>query len=796
MTLTNTLSPILTRLTGWRLNGVIIVFTVLLTDVVVALVDWALLSRVSLDSMKVSTVSGLIIATLVVSAAGALRARIAQRQQLTLEQVVERAQANMNVAVEAAQMLFWELDLVSGKFHFDHGRLAWLGMASDTQASTMAQWLALVHPDDRGVFIQRFEAAKPVGGPEFSFDYRIQQADGGWGWVQTQGRAKARNAQGEPIAAVGGTLNINQRKLAELALVDQNQFQNALMEAIPIPIFYKDAQGRYLGFNQAYEAFMGRSRTELIGKSVFDMASPELAEVYHAADLQLMAQRGTQVYESQVKDGAGAVHEVVFHKAAFLDSSGQVGGLVGGILDITARKQAQNQLQESERRTHALYTLLRCVADNVPDMIWAKDVDKRYLFVNKAICEQLLQAENTNEPLGKDDLFFAQRARSQHPDDAQWHTFGESCQDSDALTLQRGCTGQFDEAGHVQGHFLALDVHKAPLIDDTGCTIGVVGSARDVTAEHAAQEKLRIAALVLANSSEALMLSDAHGQIVDINPAFTQMTGYTRDEAVGKSTEFLRSDKHEAHFYQSKWTQIEAAGRWQGEVWNQRKNGEIFAAWLTINTLYQEDGSVHRRVGLFSDITDKKRADELIWTQANFDQLTSLPNRRMFQDRLVQDLKKAQRAGSRLALMFLDLDRFKQVNDTLGHAMGDLLLAEAARRIAACTREADTVARIGGDEFTVILAEMFDTSGIDRIANDMLDSLTQPFVLGTEQVQVSVSIGVALYPDDAQTQDELLNNADKAMYAAKEAGRNCFSYFAYAVQRVPAGAGRVNESAA
>jgi len=223
---------------------------------------------------------------------------------------------------------------------------------------------------------------------------------------------------------------------------------------------------------------------------------------------------------------------------------------------------------------------------------------------------------------------------------------------------------------------------------------------------------------------------------------------------------------------------------------------EIFAAWLTINTLYQEDGSVHRRVGLFSDITDKKRADELIWTQANFDQLTSLPNRRMFQDRLVQDLKKAQRAGSRLALMFLDLDRFKQVNDTLGHAMGDLLLAEAARRIAACTREADTVARIGGDEFTVILAEMFDTSGIDRIANDMLDSLTQPFVLGTEQVQVSVSIGVALYPDDAQTQDELLNNADKAMYAAKEAGRNCFSYFAYAVQRVPAGAGRVNESAA
>lgn len=638
-------------LTDWRLHAVIVVGVVLLTDVVVVLVDLALLGRKSLDTLLVSSVSGLIMATLVVGVAGVLRARLAQEQHRVLELGITRAQANLNVAVETAQMLFWEVDLSTGKFHFDHGKLAWLGMASDTRASSLAQWLALLYPEDRAEFLNRFEAAKPVGAANFNFDYRIQQTGGGWGWVHTQGRVKARNAQGEPITAVGGTLN------------------------------------------------------------------------------------------------------------------------------ITKRKQAELELLESERRTSALYTLLRRVADNVPDMIWAKDVNKRYVFVNKAICEQLLQATDTNEPLGKDDLFFARRARENHPDNPQWHTFGETCQDSDDATLQRGCASRFAETGNVRGQLLVLDVHKAPLLDEQGCTVGVVGSARDVTEALAAQEKLRIAAMVLDNCSEALLLSDAEHRIVATNPAFTTLTGYTLEEVARLDGGLLRCDHHDAHFYQAKWAQLEATGSWQGETWYQRKNGEKFAVWLTVTTLYKDDGSVHCHARLFSDITDKKRADELIWTQANFDALTGLPNRRMFQDRLTQDLKKVQRAGSKLALMFLDLDRFKEVNDTLGHEQGDVLLAQAAQRIVACTRASDTVARIGGDEFTVILSDLDDTSSMSRIASDILAALVEPFMLDAAPACVSVSIGVAVYPDDAMNVQELLRHADHAMYASKDAGRNCFRYF-------------------
>jgi diguanylate cyclase (GGDEF)-like protein/PAS domain S-box-containing protein len=269
---------------------------------------------------------------------------------------------------------------------------------------------------------------------------------------------------------------------------------------------------------------------------------------------------------------------------------------------------------------------------------------------------------------------------------------------------------------------------------------------------------------------------------VDINPAFTRLTGYRLDEVLGKNPSFLHSGKQGDAFYAAMWAQIGSKGRWQGEVWNRRKNGDIYAEWLTVNTLYHDDGSVHRRVGLFSDITERKRSEELIWTQANFDALTGMPNRRMFLDRLAQDLKKAHRGGFKLALLFLDLDHFKEINDTLGHDVGDVLLTEAARRIAACTRESDTVARIGGDEFTVILAELTDTSGVDRIANDILNALAQPFLLGTEQAYVSVSIGITVYPDDALNQENLLKNADQAMYVSKDEGRNRFSYFTRAMQ--------------
>jgi diguanylate cyclase (GGDEF)-like protein/PAS domain S-box-containing protein len=305
---------------------------------------------------------------------------------------------------------------------------------------------------------------------------------------------------------------------------------------------------------------------------------------------------------------------------------------------------------------------------------------------------------------------------------------------------------------------------------------------KDVTKKKQSEEALELASLVYQNSSEAMMISDNDNKIIAINPAFTEMTGYSEEDAIGSNPNILSSDRHNKHFYQQMWADLHVTGEWQGEIWNKHKSGHEFLEWLTINTIMRDNGEIYRYVALFADITEKKKAEELIWQQANFDGLTNLPNRRMFQDRLEIELKKCQRTKLPLALLFLDLDHFKEINDTLGHDSGDQLLAEAGKRITHCVRESDTVARLGGDEFTIILSELEELHIIESIADKIIHALNQPFELLNRQVYVSASIGITLFPSDADTVSDLLKNADQAMYLAKELGRNRFCYFTALMQ--------------
>ncbi len=458
------------------------------------------------------------------------------------------------------------------------------------------------------------------------------------------------------------------------------------------------------------------------------------------------------------------------------DDCGLPAVLGGAAFNIQARKQAEAALTASEQTSRHLANMLRSLCDNVPDMIWAKDLDNRYIFANRTMCEQLLMAQTIDEPVGKDDLYFALRERASHADNPDWHTFGELCQDTDTVTLHRGEASQFEESGNVRGQLLVLDVRKAPFVNDLGEVVGVVGTGRDVTAYKAVQDKLRLASLVLEHSSEALMITDEHNAIVEVNPAFTCLTGYTREDVLGRTPSVLRSDRHGPDFYRLMWEALKAEGKWQGEIWNRRKNAELFVEWLTINTLYGDDGLPYRRVALFTDVTENKKKEELLWQQANFDMLTLLPNRRMFQDRLDVELKHLRRSGKRLAVLFLDLDRFKEVNDTLGHQKGDTLLRQAAKRILACVRESDTVARLGGDEFTVILTDVEAADSVERVAQTIVASLSRPFDLDGDAALVSVSVGIAIGPDDASEPAILVQKADQAMYAAKQEGRNGYRF--------------------
>jgi diguanylate cyclase (GGDEF)-like protein/PAS domain S-box-containing protein len=304
---------------------------------------------------------------------------------------------------------------------------------------------------------------------------------------------------------------------------------------------------------------------------------------------------------------------------------------------------------------------------------------------------------------------------------------------------------------------------------------GLIAFSEDISARMQAEEQRRIAALVYEASSEAMAVVDARGLIVDVNPAFTSLTGFSAEEAIGM--DLLKPSCPVATSWDELWTTLEVTGAWKGELWNRRKDGMIYAVSMSINSIRDKDGSVERRVALFTDITEQKRSRETIWRQANYDDLTELPNRRMFRDRLEQALKKSRRTRLPLALMLIDLDRFKEINDTLGHEKGDSLLVEAAMRLKRCVRDSDTVARLGGDEFTVLITDVTDVRAVDRIAHEVLAQLAAPFRLNGDPVYTSGSIGITWCPADGEDAERLAQNADLAMYESKYAGGNRISYF-------------------
>jgi len=316
-----------------------------------------------------------------------------------------------------------------------------------------------------------------------------------------------------------------------------------------------------------------------------------------------------------------------------------------------------------------------------------------------------------------------------------------------------------------------------PEIQQNAALIGIAINRKQT------DEALRLAASVYEASSEAVMVVDAGNAIVAVNPAFTSTTGYSIDEVRGKNPSMLASGRHDREFYQQMWQSILSSGSWQGEIWNRRKNGEEYVEWVSINTVLDDAGEVQRRVAIFNDVSERKAAEAMVWRKANYDGLTGLPNRQLFLDRIQQALSKAGRDGDAAALLFIDLDHFKDVNDTLGHEAGDLLLREAAERIRGCVRLSDTVARLGGDEFTVLLTSVEDPAVVERVARSIAAQLAGPFLIGTESAYVSASIGITLYPQDGQTVEMLFKQADQAMYAAKAAGRNGYSWFTPAMQR-------------
>jgi diguanylate cyclase (GGDEF)-like protein/PAS domain S-box-containing protein len=310
----------------------------------------------------------------------------------------------------------------------------------------------------------------------------------------------------------------------------------------------------------------------------------------------------------------------------------------------------------------------------------------------------------------------------------------------------------------------------------------------DISARKRAESELRLAAIAF-ETQEGIMITDASGVIERVNHAFTAITGYSATEAVGQRPRLLHSGRHDAGFFAAMWQSLHRDGAWQGEIWNRRKDGGLYPAWLTITAVRDEDPGVVRYVGMMVDIAQRKADEAAISRLAFYDPLTGLPNRRLAKDRLHQALAASARSRQEGALMFIDLDEFKTVNDTLGHDRGDLLLQQVAQRLTSCLREGDTVARTGGDEFIVILAAELSESlqeaalQAKAVGEKILAALGHPYLLDGRGCHSSVSIGITLFSDHLCTVEELLKRADQAMYQAKAEGRNTLRFFDAAIQQ-------------
>ncbi len=438
-----------------------------------------------------------------------------------------------------------------------------------------------------------------------------------------------------------------------------------------------------------------------------------------------------------------------------LDPAGTVVSLVVALLDVTDITQAQAALQASEQR---LTTLM----EKTTVIFAMKTLTGAYLYAN----QRFLEFFDIDGPIQEGQTDFQLLPTE---------LAASLCSlDLEALRQLSPISGEH-QVDTRAGRRHLRSVHQV-LRDSAGNPTAFIVEAEDVTLARHAEEQLRITARVFDQAGEAILVTDPAGIIQTINPAFTRITGYSREEALGRPIKMLKSGNHSPPFYAAIWEALLGRGFWQGEIWNRRKNGEIYPEWLTINRVDDGNGALQHFVAVFSDITSIKDSQRKVEYLATHDTLTGLPNRALFHDQLRHALARARRDKSRVALMFIDLDHFKSINDNLGHDAGDELLRQAALRLKALVRDVDTVARLGGDEFTAVLQDA-DDEVANQVGRRILDDLATAFDIGGRSLFVSASVGIAFYPEDGGDSATLIKAADNAMYRAKEQGRQRLEFF-------------------
>jgi diguanylate cyclase (GGDEF)-like protein/PAS domain S-box-containing protein len=554
-----------------------------------------------------------------------------------------------------------------------------------------------------------------------------------------------------------------ERRKAEAALRESERQLRQIIDLVPHFIFAKDEDGRFLIANQAVAEALGTTVPNLLGKRDADFArSREESEKFRADDLEVLRMDSPKLIKQEtISDAQGRVRLLQTVKIPFTPMGLEKRAVLGVSTDITELQRAEEERARAARQVEDLM-------EAIPDVLYLLDLEGRMVRWNRRA--ELVSGYSAQELQGMSAAQF----------------FGAADVPRVVNAIQVAFATGFDEVEadlrRKDGTLVPYHFAGAPLRDARGHPIGLAGIGRDMTERRRAQQEMRLAATAF-ESHEGIFIIDKEGCILRVNRAFTEITGYSAEQAVGRSSSILNSDQHDSEFLSALWDALSATGRWQGEIYLRRRNGELCPVWQSITAVKGESGTVTHYVCHFQDISERKQVQARIEHMAYHDALTHLPNRSLLLDRLQQALVRNRRLGLHGALLFLDLDQFKNVNDSLGHPIGDLLLCEVAQRLQEQLRDDDTVARLGGDEFVILLAGLHSDHdraiGDARVVADKIhNALLRDFNVAGYRLHVTVSIGVASFASGDENADDILRHADIAMYRAKAAGRNTVCFFA------------------
>ncbi|MFA9461948.1 EAL domain-containing protein [Thiohalorhabdus sp. Cl-TMA] len=534
------------------------------------------------------------------------------------------------------------------------------------------------------------------------------------------------------------------------------QWSQLLLDQIGEPAFLVDWQGHFVAVNQAACRALHYGREELLGMTVPDLDPTFSAEQFRENSAQL-ERKGYDSIETihRRRDGTDIPVEL---RISFLRFQGREYHVVLAH-DLTPQRRTEAALEETEARYRKLFEYANDAFFLMAEM--------RFTEVNPQ-AERLLGVP-AEELLGRSPLDFSPHLQP----DGQLSSHKARRYTGAAHDGEPQCF----EWRHLRADGTEVDaeVSLTPVVlGERGYLLAVL---RDLSDRKRQEEQLRQAAAVFESTHEGVLITDSEGRVQQVNRAFTEITGYSAEESVGGIPPFLHDNRLDENGETIDWADIIHAGAWQGEFWNYRKNGEYFPIWLTLNGVENERGEITNYVGVFSDISRIKRSQAELEYQARHDPLTGLPNRMQLNDYLEHAMALAERHRQELGVLFLDLDGFKEINDSLGHSVGDSLLAQVGARLRDTVRRADTVARLGGDEFIVLTEELKDPKQAGELAEKLTSALAEPFAVEGQDLFITTSVGICLYPRDGDSVEALLKNADAAMYWAKAEGRNTFQFY-------------------